>query len=114
MSSESLLAATGTVTVATAQEVGLTSPGGTTPLVYPSEYGGSATDADGATTSRTFDDLGVAIAETDGPGQTTTITRNSHDRSHRTSRRCDVGPSNKAPSCVARLAASRHIPGQTG
>ena len=79
MSSESLFGATGTVTVASAQKVGLTSPGGTTPLVYPSEYGGSTTDADGATTSMTFDDLGGAIAETDGRGQTTTITRNSHD-----------------------------------
>ena len=46
MSSESLFGATGTVSITPAQEAGLVAAGGTTPLVYPSNYVGTVTDAD--------------------------------------------------------------------
>jgi YD repeat-containing protein len=45
----------------------------------PVNYVGTVKDADNATTSVTFDSLGGITSETDGRGNTTTITRNSND-----------------------------------
>ena len=79
MSSESLFGATGTVEITPAQEVGLVAAGGTTALEYPANFVGTIKDADNAVISLTFDTLSGVISETDGLGNTTTITRNSHD-----------------------------------
>jgi YD repeat-containing protein len=80
MSSEKVFGGSGTFSTTAAEEVGLVAAGGTTPLVYyPSDFAGSITDADNATTSVTFDGMGGVTAYTDGRGNTTTITRNSQD-----------------------------------
>ena len=78
MSSEALFGATGTISIAPSQEVGLVAAGGTTALEYPANFVGTVTNADSHTTSVTFDRLSGITSETQG-GDTTTITRNSHD-----------------------------------
>ena len=79
MSSEQTYGGLGTFSTSPAEEAGLVAAGGTTPLVYPSSFIGHITDADSATTTVLFDGMGGILTDTDGRGNTTTITRNSHD-----------------------------------
>jgi RHS repeat-associated protein len=79
MASETLLGGGTDVSISPAQEVGLVAAGGTTAMVYPNEYQGTVTDPNTKTVTLAFDSLGEVIAETDGRGNTTTITRNSND-----------------------------------
>jgi RHS repeat-associated protein len=78
--SETLFDGTSTVGIHPAQSAGLLTPDALVPLPKTSDYSGSVTNPDGATTTVTYDSMGGVIQEVDGNGSVTTITRDSNDR----------------------------------